>query len=110
MVLTTFNFCEGSVNFNKVGCQPHRGEESFHLSHLHPERCVQGLRLQPMPQRQDPAAFPPVINVPTPAAEPVAAFARHAVADSSAQVPCTMSERAALTKLLSALVARTFSW
>ena len=53
--------------------------------------------LQPMPQRRDPAASLAVISVLTPAAKTFAAFFRHTLADSNAQIPCTTSAREALT-------------
>ena len=43
-----------------------------------------------------PTAFPPIVHVPTSAAEPVAAFATYAV-DSRARIPCAITEREGLT-------------
>ena len=59
--------------------------------------CTESFRLAPMPQRQGPAASSPNMYLHSPAAEPFAAFARHTFADSNEQVPCTLTERTALT-------------
>ena len=100
MVLGTFMFCRKSVAHNVVCCHPHRGEGGVHLSLCHRESSVPSHLMwhKPMPQRQDPAIFSPIEYVPTPAAKnTVAAFLRHTCADSSAQIPCTITERKALT-------------
>ena len=99
MALATIILSKGFVAINEVHCKPHRGAEGFDLSCCRRERSVQSHSawLQPMPQRQDPAASPPDIYVPTPATKPNAAFLRHTLADSNAQVLCTIAERCALT-------------
>ena len=51
----------------------------------------------PTPRRQDSAASSPDTHVPTPARKTSGCFLRHTFAGSSTQIPCTITERKALT-------------
>ena len=63
VVPATFTFCKGFVAVHEAGCKSHRSEDDCDLSCWHREGSTQGhfAWLQPMPQRQDPSATPPVV-------------------------------------------------
>ena len=78
IVFATSIFFEGFLALHKVSRRPHLGEKRVHHSRWHWEISAQShsMWLQSMSQRQDPTVFSVAVFVSTPAAEPIAAFAR----------------------------------